>query len=132
MWKCPLSAHGFGSFGRLCLHPGWAQDELSVPRRAELSEECKPSAFPVWVRAQLQNLLLSLWQGNAQKNPNVGLAEPWGPCWGQEGAVGVPAPCASVLPALQLCSQENFPLSAAGDVFVPWVIAALSCCLWTL
>lgn len=79
MWKYPLSAHGFGSFGRLCLHPGLSgcpQDELCIPRRAELLEEWESLSIPY----QLENLVLSLKWSSVQGKPRVGLAEPWGQC----------------------------------------------------
>lgn len=108
MWKYPLSAHGFGSFGRLCLHPGLSgcpQDELCIPRRAELLEEWESLSIPCLVRAQLENLVLSLRWDNVQRKPNVGLAESWGACWGAGGS------SVGARPLCLVCSQ---PCSSAA------------------
>lgn len=109
MWKYPLSAHGFGSFGSPCLLPGlsgWPQDELCVPRRAELLQEGVSLSIPSLLRAQLENLVLSRGWGSVHGKQSVGLAEPWGECLG--GSVGARPLCLG-------CSQPWS--SAARRVF---------------
>lgn len=54
----------------------WPQDELCIPRRAELLEEWESLSIPY----QLENLVLSLKWSSVQGKPRVGLAEPWGQC----------------------------------------------------
>lgn len=76
---------------------------------------CEPLSIPCLLRAQLANLVLSLRWGCVQGKPRVGLAEPWA-VLGSRREQGGPGPPALGAPSPGALHQEDFPLSAAGDV----------------
>lgn len=52
--------------------------------------------------------------------------------WGWRGAARSEAPAPRMLPAPELCGQKTFPRLHSRGCFVPRIIAALSCWLWSL